>query len=390
MSKTKKLQLQSLAVHAGRDRTAIPHTPPIDLSTTTRIHDLPEAIESITAINQGQVASGNPIYSRLHNDTIAGFENALATLEQAQAAVAFASGMAAITAVLMEANQRGDHIVACRPIYGGTDSLLQSGLLGLDVTWTSPHQVGQAITPRTSLVMIETPANPSLKLIDIAAVRSQIGDLPLSVDSTFATPVLQQPILHGADIVIHSATKFIGGHSDVLAGVVACSEAYAQKLRRIRIATGGNLHPLSGYLLHRGLQTMPLRVHAAQKNATFLAQKLRSHKCISKVYHPSLPSCDPEQLVGKQMVGPGALLAFDCLDGFATAQKVMNRIELITPAVSLGSVDSLLQHPAGLTHINAGAKSRSEAGITDGMLRMSVGIEDQDDLWADLLQALSG
>ena len=384
----KSRSLLTRAVHAGRDRHQIPHTPLIDLSTTTRIADLEQAISSIDDLNGGKGLADNPIYARLHNTTVAGFEAGLAELEEAEACVAFASGMAAITALLLSAAQLGKKIVALRPIYGGTDALLSSELLPLSVVWSTPEQLQEELDSEVALIWVETPANPTCHLHNIATIVKQAQGIPVVVDSTFATPVLQQPLSLGASYVIHSATKFIGGHSDVLAGVILCSESDAQPLRKIRLMTGANLHPLSGYLLHRGLQTLPLRVLAAQENASFLAQKLLEHPSVSSVFHPSLQQCDPEGLVGRQMSGPGSLLAFELQGGLHEADRFMKQLKLSTPAVSLGSVDTLIQHPAGLTHRNATAESRLAAGITEGLLRVSVGIEDKEDLWLDIKQAL--
>jgi methionine-gamma-lyase len=293
--------------------------------------------------------------------------------------------MAAITGLLLA---RRGHIVAVRPVYGGTDHLLASGLLGHDVTWVEPEAVAEAIRPDTTLVWVETPANPTLQLVDIAAVVRQAGDVPVAVDNTFATPVLQKPLTLGARFVVHSATKFLGGHGDVLGGVVACSEDDARTLRQVRVITGGNIHPLAGYLLHRGLQTLTLRVLAAQANAQILAERLLHHPCVRAVHYPGLASTDPTRLVGRQMAGPGSVMAFE-VDDMASARAVMESVTLATPAVSLGSVDTLIQHPASLTHriVEEGAKESS--GVTPGLLRLSVGIEEVEDLWADLAQALS-
>jgi methionine-gamma-lyase len=296
--------------------------------------------------------------------------------------------MAALTAVLLAARQGGTHVVACRPVYGGTDHLLASGLLGMNVTWAHPHQVSKALRPDTALIVIETPANPTLALIDIARVVAQAGDVPVLVDSTFATPVLQNPLANGATLVLHSATKFLGGHGDVMGGVVATSSAWAARLRQVRIATGGVLHPEAGYMLHRGLATLPVRVREAQRGATFLAERLAAHPTVCRTWYPGFPGGDPEGLIGRQMKGPGCLISFELAGGGRAAARVLERLELLTPAVSLGSVDTLIQHPASLTHRVVDAKEREASGISEGMLRVSVGLENPEDLWADLQQAL--
>lgn len=382
--------LDTTAVHAARDefRNLAVHAPPLDLSTTYPIEELDDATADLDAMLAGDRPRSEKIYSRLDNPTVSRFERALAELEGADDSVAFGSGMAAITAVLLAARARGPHVVAVRPIYGSTDHLLTSGLLGLDVTWATADTVGDAIRADTSLVMIETPANPTLALVDIVDIVRQAGTVPVLVDSTFATPVLQQPIELGAAMSLHSATKYIGGHGDVIAGVVATSDGHARELRVVRLLTGGLLHPLAGYLLHRGLQTLPVRVRAAQASAMVIAERLIGHENVESVLYPSLPGCDPRHLLGRQMSGPGAMIAFTVRGGHDAAAAVMRAVRLATPAVSLGSCDTLIQHPAGLTHRVVDAEVLAETGVTPGMLRLSVGLEDVEDLWSDLEGAL--
>lgn len=382
--------LETLGVHAGREEFAAlgVHAPPLDLSTTYPVRDLEIGTASFDALVAGQATAENPIYARLHNPTVARFELALAQLEGSSDAVAFASGMAALSACLLAARQHGDHVLAVRPLYGTSDHLLDSGLLGLPVRWVDARDVASAINRDTALVIIETPANPTLKLVDIAAVAAAAGDVPVLVDSTFATPILQQPIRHGARLVLHSATKFLGGHGDVIAGVIACDDAWARSLRQVRAATGGLLHPLGAWLLHRGLQTLSLRVLKAQENARIIAGHLLRHPAVAQVSYPGLAACDPEGVLARQMRGPGCLLAFEVKGGHGAAARVMASVKLATPAVSLGSVDTLIQHPAGLTHRTLDPLTQREYGITPGLLRLSVGIEHADDIWADLDQAL--
>jgi methionine-gamma-lyase len=378
----------TLAIHAGRENLGEAHVPPIDLSTTYRTPNLPEATASIDAMAAGGLPLGASVYQRLHNPTVARFEGALAQLEKMDAAVSYASGMAAVTAALLAAKMVGNHVVAVRPLYGGTDHLLASGLLGLDVSWARPETVSDHMRPDTAMVLCETPANPTLQLIDIEQVVAQAGDVAVLVDSTFATPILQQPGLHGATITLHSGTKFLGGHGDVLAGVLATNNEWAARLRQVRILTGGNLHPMAAYTLHRGLCTLPVRVRAAQANAVELAQRLQGHPTVSRVRFPSLPGCDPRGVLGRQMAGPGTMIAIDLVEGYAGAQAVMSRVGLFTPAVSLGSTDSLIQHPAGLTHRIVSLDAQADGDIGEGLLRLSVGLEDVEDLWVDLEQAL--
>ena len=384
--------IDTACVHAGREDFGDLgiHALPIDLSTTYPMHQLAEGTADYDALAAGAAAPMRTgVYQRLHNPTVARFERAVAALEGAEAAVAFSTGMAAVTALLMAAAMRGRHVVAVRPIYGGTDHLLQSGMLALDVTWAAPHEVGDALRPDTALVLIETPGNPTCTLVDIADVVRQAGTVPVAVDSTFATPVLQRPLALGAAVSLHSATKFIGGHGDAMGGVIATSEAMAHPMRQVRILTGALLHPMGAYLLHRGLATLALRVEGAQQRAVALAGRLAAHPAVSAVHFPGLPGEDPTGLVGRQMTGPGSMLSFELAGGHDAAAAVMGRVRLITPAVSLGGTDSLIQHPAGLTHRLLDPRDRAAAGIGDGLLRFSVGLEGVDDLWADLSQAMA-
>lgn len=376
------------AVHAGRDDLAGlgVHVPPIDLSTTNPLPSVEGGGDAYETLATGGTlpARASAVYQRLWNPTVARFETALAELEGTADAVAFASGMAALTATLLAATRDGKrHVVAVRPLYGGTDHVLATGLLGTDVTWARPDQVAAAVRPDTALVVVETPANPTLDLVDIAALATAAGDAPLLVDNTVATPVLQQPARHGAALVLHSATKSIGGHGDVLAGTVACDAAWATRLRQVRAVTGAILHPLGAYLLHRGLQTLPLRVRAQQAGAEKLAAWLAGHPAVARVHHPSLH--DPAGLVGRQLSGTGSLLAFEVRGGAPAAAAVAGACRLITHAVSLGGVDTLIQHPASLTHRPVEGDAKPDGGL----LRLSVGLEDPEDLRADLEQALS-
>ncbi|MFE6889369.1 trans-sulfuration enzyme family protein [Streptomyces sp. NPDC057694] len=366
--------LATEAVHAGRDDLAALglHAPPIDLSTTYPSADSRAEAARIDAFAaDGVLDDGPPVYGRLGNPTVARFETALARLEGTDAAVAFASGMAALTAVLLVRRSAGlGHVVAVRPLYGCSDHLLDTGVLGTEVTWVDPAGIADAMRPDTGLVLVESPANPTLAEVDLRAVAHGCGTVPLLVDNTFATPVLQRPAQSGARLVLHSATKYLGGHGDVLGGVVACDEAFAGQLRQMRFATGGVLHPLAGYLLLRGLATLPVRVRAASATAAELASRLAGDPRVTRVHYPRIG---------------GAMVAFEVA---GDPHAVTAGVGLITPAVSLGSVDSLIQHPASISHRVVAAGDRRAAGVSDRLLRLSVGLEDVDDLWADLDRAL--
>ncbi|MFF0433448.1 trans-sulfuration enzyme family protein [Streptomyces sp. NPDC004327] len=366
--------LATEAVHAGRDDLAELglHAPPLDLSTTYPSYDArAEAARIDEFATTGARPDGPPVYARLDNPTTGRFETALARLEGTESAVAFASGMAALSAVLLSRASQGlRHVVAVRPLYGCSDHMLNAGLLGTEVTWTDPAGVADALRPDTGLVMVESPANPTLAEVDIRAVAHACGSVPLLVDSTFATPVLQRPAEQGARIVLHSATKYLGGHGDVMGGVVACDEEFARGLRQVRFATGGVLHPLAGYLLLRGLSTLPVRVRAASATAAELVRRLSADPRVARVHYPRIG---------------GAMVAFEV---YGDPHDVISGVRLITPAVSLGSVDTLIQHPASISHRIVDASDRRSGGISDRLLRMSVGLEDVEDLWADLTQAL--
>jgi methionine-gamma-lyase len=384
------LSFDSLAVHAGREDLAAlgVHAPPLDLSSTSPLPGIEAGGASYEAMATGghPVAGGGFVYARLWNPTVARFEGALARLERTEDAVAFSSGMAAVTATVLaaKAERGGSHVVAVRPLYGGTDHLLASGLLGVDVTYCTAGEVATAVRPDTCLVVVESPANPTLELVDIGAVVDAAGGCPVLVDNTFATPVLQNPAAHGAALVLHSATKYLGGHGDVVGGVVAGDATWAAALRRVRAVTGALLHPLAAYLLHRGLSTLPVRIRAQQASAEKTAAWLGAHPAVRRVFYPGTAAGDPAGLLGRQLHGPGAMLAIQLAGGYEQAVRVTTRVRLFTHAVSLGGVDSLIQHPASLTHRPVPAHARPGADI----VRLSIGLEDVDDLTADLAQAL--
>lgn len=381
--------LDSLAVHAGRDDLAMlgVHALPLDLSSTNPLPDIERGGASYEAMATGgqPLSDGGYVYQRLWNPTVARFESALAQLERAETSVAYASGMAAMTAAIIASTSFSGkrHIVAVRPLYGGTDHLLASGLLGVEATFCAEHEVAAAVRPDTALVVLETPANPTLDLVDIASVVAAAGDVPVLVDNTFATPILQNPLELGAAMSLHSATKYIGGHGDVVGGVIACDEETAVLLRQVRAVTGGLLHPLGAYLLHRGLATLPTRVRAQQAGAVEIAEWLQGHPAVERLFFPGRD--DDRGLVGKQMTGPGAMIAIALRGGYEAAARLTSSVQLFTHAVSLGGVDSLIQHPAGLTHRPVATHAKPSANL----VRLSIGLESPEDLMADLDRALS-
>jgi methionine-gamma-lyase len=360
------------AVHAGREDLIDlgVHAVPLDLSTTYPARDVRAEMARLDAFATGEELPGTPVYGRVANPTVQRFEAALAELEGCAAAVAFASGMAALSAVLLATAMQGKrHVVGVRPMYGTSDHILGSGLLGTTVTWASSvDEAAEAITDDTGLVMVETFTNPLLTEPCLKTLAVACGDVPLLVDNTIATPVLRRPAEQGARLVLHSATKFLGGHGDVLGGVVACDEETARVLRQVRFVTGGILHPLAGYMLLRGLSTLPIRVKAASATAAELARRLADDPRVDVVHYP----------------GDGALVSFET----ANPLELIANLRLITPAVSLGSVDTLVQHPASLTHRIMAEEDLATTGIGENLLRLSVGLEDVGDLWADIDQGL--
>ncbi|MGO2684692.1 MAG: trans-sulfuration enzyme family protein [Microbacterium sp.] len=387
---TDQLHPDTVAVHSGRaDLSDLGvHALPIDLSTTNPLPDIERGGDSYEAMATGgrPPADGSMVYARLWNPTVARFEDALAEMEHAEASVAFSSGMATMTAVILAHTSAVGkrHVVAVRPLYGGTDHLLGSGLLGTETTYCHPSEVRSMMREDTGLVVLETPANPTLELVDIAKVVAAAGEVPVVVDNTFATPLLQNPLDHGAAMSLHSATKYLGGHGDVIAGVVACSEQTAEALRRVRAVTGGLLHPLGAYLLHRGLTTLPVRMRQQQQNAQQIVQWLIDRPEVDDVFFPGLDG-DPDGVLERQMHGTGAMIAIRMRGGYAAASAVASSVKLFTHAVSLGGVDSLIQHPAALTHRPVPADARPDADV----LRLSIGLEDAGDLIADLGQAFA-
>lgn len=385
-----KQHFETRAVHGGMEglEEAGSHVPPIDLSTTNPLPSIQIGGESYDHMaSGGSILPGqSAVYQRLWQPGVARFEESLSGLEGSDASVAFASGMAALAATLIAmVNEKKTHVVGLRPLYGGTDHVLDNGVLGTTVSWVhSVEEISGAITTDTGLVIIETPANPTLELVDIAAAVRAAGSVPVMVDNTFATPVLQRPIELGATLVLHSATKYIGGHGDVMGGVICGSNEWIGRIRHIRALTGGLLHPFAAYLLHRGLRTMPLRVRAQQETANELAHRLSSHPALARVLYPGLEGCDPQGLIGTQMAGPGSMLSIDLKDGYNAAAKFTESLKLISHAVSLGGVDTLAQHPASLTHRPVAAEAKPGAGV----VRISIGLEHVDDIYDDIMQAL--
>ncbi len=337
-------------------------------------------------------------YGRTHNPTRFAFERAVAALEGGSSAFAFSSGLAAIATVL-ELLPAGSHLIAIDDIYGGTFRLLErvrnhsSGLVTSYIDLTNPLKLHDAIRDNTGMVWLETPTNPLLKIADIRAIAEEAHrrGLIVVVDSTFASPAVQRPLDFGADIVVHSATKYISGHSDVIAGVAVTNRSdLAERLRFLQNAVGSILGPFDSFLAHRGLKTLGLRAERHSENARILAAWLETHPAVGQVIYPGSPSHPQHALVQTQQNGRGGGIITVILKGGLEAAKTMlSNTRLFTLAESLGGVESLIEHPAIMTHSSIPAEIRRKNGIVDGLVRLSVGIEDVDDLRADLQQALA-
>ncbi|WP_342046319.1 bifunctional cystathionine gamma-lyase/homocysteine desulfhydrase [Bacillus sp. OTU530] len=333
-------------------------------------------------------------YSRTGNPTRAALEELMAVLEEGHAGFAFSSGMAAITAVMMLFSN-GDHIILTDDVYGGTYRIMSKVLnrFGLEHTFvdtTKLEDIRAAIRPNTKAIYIETPTNPLLKVTDIAeaAKLAQEHDLLTIVDNTFLTSYFQSPISLGADIVLHSATKYLGGHSDVVAGVVVVNtEELAQSIHFIQNATGGVLGAQDSWLLMRGLKTLGIRMEEHERNARAIVEFLQSHPKVKNIYYPGLPTHPNYETAKRQATGFGAIVSFD-VDSENTLEQLMRKLKYFTLAESLGAVESLISVPAKMTHASIPAQRREELGITDTLIRISIGIEDHEDLIEDLTQAL--
>ncbi|OAB39130.1 cystathionine gamma-synthase [Paenibacillus macquariensis subsp. defensor] len=333
-------------------------------------------------------------YSRSGNPTRQALEDYIALLEGGERGLAFASGMAAISSTFMLFSS-GDHVIVTEDVYGGTYRLLTSILsrLGIETTFvdmTDLDQVKGALKPNTKAVYMETPSNPTLKITDVAAVTNwaKENDLITMLDNTFMTPYYQRPIEQGVDIVIHSATKFLGGHSDVLAGLtVARTASLGQQLKQLQNGLGTVLGPQDSWLLIRGMKTLKVRMNQSEISAGKLASWLNERKDISSVFYPGLKDHPGREIHEKQSTGYGAVVSFDVGSG-ERAKKVLNKVQIPLVAVSLGAVESILSYPAMMSHAAMPVEVRAERGITDGLLRFSVGLEDIEDLINDLNQAL--
>lgn len=337
------------------------------------------------------------IYTRMANPTVEAMENAVAALEGGYKALGCASGMAAIHTIFATLLQAGDHVVSSSAVYGPTSTLLKSVMtkFGVETTFVNTsdlEEVKKAMKKNTKVVYVETPANPTINISDlesIAGIAHENG-AKLVVDNTFMSPVLQQPFSFGTDIILHSMTKFLNGHADVVAGIIVTKEEKEYtRMRKVLNQIGGVIDPFNSFLVHRGIKTLALRMEKHSKSGMKIAKWLEKHPSIEWVKYPGLES-HPQYAIGqKQHKGPGGMIAFELKGGLEAGRTVMNSVELCQLAVSLGGVETLIQHPASMTHFSMGREQREAADISDGLVRISVGIEDPDELIGDLEQAFA-
>ncbi len=384
--------IDTQCIHAGPEADPLfgSVAPPI-YQTSTFIFRTPEE-------GAARFAGEDPgyIYTRIGNPTITMLEANVAALEEGETALATSSGMSAISTVFFALLSAGDHVVCSASVYGPSRVVLERdfsrfGVSATMVDTSDLDQLRQAITELTRVVFVETPANPTLAITDLAAaaeIAHQAGAL-LVVDNTFMSPILQKPFRFGADIVLHSVTKFLNGHADVVGGVLVFrDQELMRKVRGVLHYLGGTMDPHQAWLVLRGIKTLAMRVRTGQANAKVLAQLLLDHPAVEVVRYPGLPGHPQAGLIARQMAGPGSLISFDLTGGIEAGREVLRAVHLPALAVSLGGVESLIQHPASMTHAAVARADRLAAGITDGLVRLAVGCEGQEDLVADLRQAL--
>ncbi|MEX6519138.1 methionine gamma-lyase [Fusobacterium animalis] len=389
----KKLGLGTTAIHAGTLKNLYGTLAMPIYQTSTFIFDSAEQGGRRFALEEAGY-----IYTRLGNPTTTVLENKIAALEEGEAAVATASGIGAISSSLWTVLKAGDHVVTDKTLYGCTFALMNHGLtkFGVEVTFVDTSnldEVKKAMKENTRVVYLETPANPNLKIVDLEGVCKVAHTNPntlVIVDNTFATPYMQKPLKLGVDVVVHSATKYLNGHGDVIAGLVVTNKELADQIRFVGLKdmTGAVLGPQEAYYIIRGLKTFEIRMERHCKNARTIADFLNKHPKVEKVYYPGLESHPGYEIAKKQMKDFGAMISFELKGGFEAGKTLLNNLKLCSLAVSLGDTETLIQHPASMTHSPYTKEEREAAGITDGLVRLSVGLENVEDIIADLEQGL--
>ena len=389
----KKCGLGTTAIHAGTLKNLYGTLAMPIYQTSTFIFDSAEQGGRRFALEEAGY-----IYTRLGNPTTTVLENKIAVLEEGEAGVAMSSGMGAISSTLWTVLKAGDHIVTDKTLYGCTFALMNHGLtrFGVEVTFVDTsnlEEVKNAMKENTRVVYLETPANPNLKIVDLEALSKIAHTNPntlVIVDNTFATPYMQKPLKLGADIVVHSVTKYINGHGDVIAGLVITNKELADQIRFVGLKdmTGAVLGPQDAYYIIRGMKTFEIRMERHCANAKKVVEFLNKHPKIEKVYYPGLETHSGYEIAKKQMKDFGAMISFELKGGFEAGKTLLNNLKLCSLAVSLGDTETLIQHPASMTHSPYTKEEREAAGITDGLVRLSVGLENVEDIIADLEQGL--
>lgn len=391
--KMSKMKFSTRAVHAGYKKNEYGALATPIYQTSTFIFDSAEQGGRRFALEEDGY-----IYTRLGNPTSSQVEDKLASLENAEAAVAMGSGMGAITSVIWAKVCGGDHIIAAKTLYGCTFAFLNHGLarFGVDVTFvdtSDPENVRNAMRENTKIVYLESPANPNMLISDIeeiSKIAHETKDCIVVVDNTYCTPYIQRPLDIGADVVVHSATKYLNGHGDVIAGFAAGTKAFIDQVRFVGIKdmTGSVISPFDSYLINRGMKTLEIRMEKHCSNAQKVAEFLENHPAVKSIAYPGLKSFPQHELAKKQMALPGAMIAFEVKGGLEAGRILMNSVELCSLAVSLGDTETLIQHPASMTHSPYTPEERAASGISEGLVRLSIGLEDADDIIDDLKQAL--
>jgi len=384
-------KMETKCIHAGMsENECLAVVPPIYQTSTFKFKNADHGAALFAGKEKGY------IYSRLLNPTVEALENAVAELEGGHKGLGTGSGMAAISAVLMSFIQAGDHILCSESVYGPTTTLLKTVLskFGVQSTFVDTSDlsaVQSAVKPNTKIIFVETPGNPTLVVSDIEkiAVISKAAGARLIVDNTFSSPILQQPLHLGADVVIHSMTKYLNGHADVVAGMIVVSnESDYKTCRGLLNHHGGTIPPFEAFLVMRGIRTLAIRVERSCQSARKIAAFLQDHPAVASVSFPGLESHPQHAVAKKQMKDFGGMISFELSGGFGAGKEMMGAVKIAQLAVSLGGVETLIQHPASMTHASMPKEIREQAGITDGLVRLSVGIEHVDDLIEDLEQAM--
>lgn len=393
MDKNKKYRFETMAIHAGGGKNANNALNPPIYQTSTFVFDSIEHVEKVMSFE-----SDDYVYTRGNNPTLRLFENRMAALEEGNGAVAFASGMAAISSVLFSFLKPGDNVIVNKTLYGSSYNVVTHVLPQYNVSFkiadlSDTERLNELIDNNTKVIYFETPSNPNLMLIDIKKVTKIAKEkgVKVVIDNTFATPYFQKPLTLGADVVVHSATKYICGHGDVVGGVAVSKDAdYIQSLKFDYMCEfGGVMSPFNAWLLLRGLKTLGVRMKEHERNAMEVAKFLESHPKVKEVYYPGLESFKGHEIAKEQMSGFGAMISFEVDGDLEDAKKVVNSVKLAQLAVSLGDCETLIELPAAMTHRGYPKEELIKFGLTESMIRISVGLEDYNDIIDDLKDALA-